>query len=335
MFDRIRIENFSAFPKLSIKFSPGINAIIGENGTGKTHLLKLLYALKLSSGSSGNRLPLEISLPRIFRPAGGDSRRLIRHGSGRTKVSASALNHQHWAFEIGNENEGLSSESQSDDGDSFPVFIPAKEILSHAKGFRSLYEKSNIPFDQTYKDLLDLAFFPESREIESETLWKLKELISEKIGGNVVEKSDEFYLVTETGELEMQFVAEGLRKLSLLWLLIQNNKILEGKMLFWDEPEANLNPSLMPVVVDVLLALEKMGVQIFIASHSYPLLKALDLRRGNETEISFHSLYFTPSGNLKIETKADYLSLKNNKISEQYLRLYDDEIERALGDRNE
>ncbi len=44
MLERITFDKFTAFEKLDIRFSPGINVFIGENGTGKTHILKAAYA---------------------------------------------------------------------------------------------------------------------------------------------------------------------------------------------------------------------------------------------------------------------------------------------------
>ena len=41
---KIKLENFTAFKDLEVEFSPGINALVGENGTGKTHLMKACYA---------------------------------------------------------------------------------------------------------------------------------------------------------------------------------------------------------------------------------------------------------------------------------------------------
>ncbi len=41
MYKSIKIENFTAFDSLEIQFSPGMNIFIGENGTGKTHVLKV------------------------------------------------------------------------------------------------------------------------------------------------------------------------------------------------------------------------------------------------------------------------------------------------------
>lgn len=41
---RIKLEKFTAFEKLDLELSEGINVFIGANATGKTHLMKLAYA---------------------------------------------------------------------------------------------------------------------------------------------------------------------------------------------------------------------------------------------------------------------------------------------------
>lgn len=41
---RIKFQNYTVFENQQMEFSPGINVIIGENGTGKTHLMKALYS---------------------------------------------------------------------------------------------------------------------------------------------------------------------------------------------------------------------------------------------------------------------------------------------------
>lgn len=51
MITHLQLKNFTAFTELAIDFSPGINIIIGENGTGKTQLLKAVQAM---SGSVTN-----------------------------------------------------------------------------------------------------------------------------------------------------------------------------------------------------------------------------------------------------------------------------------------
>ena len=41
----VKIENFTILGKNKLHFSKGLNIIIGENDTGKSHLLRLLYAV--------------------------------------------------------------------------------------------------------------------------------------------------------------------------------------------------------------------------------------------------------------------------------------------------
>jgi recombinational DNA repair ATPase RecF len=36
---QLQLTNFTKFSELTVDFSPRVNVIIGENGTGKTHLL--------------------------------------------------------------------------------------------------------------------------------------------------------------------------------------------------------------------------------------------------------------------------------------------------------
>ena len=41
---KIKLENYTVFENHQIEFSTGVNIIVGENGSGKTHLMKVLYS---------------------------------------------------------------------------------------------------------------------------------------------------------------------------------------------------------------------------------------------------------------------------------------------------
>ena len=41
---KIEVENFTVFDHITIPFSKGLNVFVGENGVGKTHIMKLAYA---------------------------------------------------------------------------------------------------------------------------------------------------------------------------------------------------------------------------------------------------------------------------------------------------
>jgi len=48
-------------------------------------------------------------------------------------------------------------------------------------------------------------------------------------------------------------------------------------VLFWDEPESNLNPRLIKTIASVLMDLSQHGVQVIIATHSLFLLREIEL----------------------------------------------------------
>ncbi|MYK82495.1 MAG: AAA family ATPase, partial [Gammaproteobacteria bacterium] len=79
------------------------------------------------------------------------------------------------------------------------------------------------------------------------------------------------------GNMEMPLVAEGWRKLSMLVRLISTGSLLDKGCLFWDEPEANLNPGLIREIAKAILGICQAGVQVFVATHSLFLLREFQI----------------------------------------------------------
>ena len=204
-------------------------------------------------------------------------------------------------------------------------------MLAHAPGFRSLYAGREIHFEEIYADVVDRAYRPVLRGPIDKERKRLLKLIERPMEGKVVIKEEEFFLKNRQGNLEFTLLAEGMRKLALLWLLIQNGTLLSGSILFWDEPEANLNPSVIGQIVAILLELQRMGVQIFLATHDYVLLKEFDLRGQCSDAVRFHSLFRHPqTKEIMSHGTTDYASIHPNAIADSFLDLYDRDIKRAL-----
>src|SRR5699024_9889013 len=128
-------------------------------------------------------------------------------------------------------------------------------------------QKYKMPFDGTQVDIIVNASLPEARQLPV-YMEQILEKISNAIDGQVILENDIFYVVKRDGrKIDFSLEAEGLRKLGLLWKLIRNGLLENGTILLWDEPEANLNPELFPLVVEILLELQRNGVQIFLATH--------------------------------------------------------------------
>lgn len=272
-----------------LDFCDGINVIIGENGVGKTSLLKMVYAAAQWSIQQTNPGKTKRLLQFFSNSISSDDALknsdykegycYYRVSDGTHKFEYSLSHQEIFDFE---EWSGLNIQS---------VFIPTTEMLSHSKGFLSMYEKYNMPFDGTQADIIVNASLPETREI-SQNMQRILRKISTVIDGEVIMENDNFYIVKKDGrKVDFSLEAEGLRKLGLLWKLIRNGLLENGTILLWDEPEANLNPELYPVVVDILGELQRNGVQMFIATHSYNFAKYLEIRRENREDVMFHNLY--------------------------------------------
>ncbi len=213
------------------------------------------------------------------------------------------------------------------------VYIPVKEMLANAPGFRSLYSHREIYFEEVYCDIIDRAYIPILKGPISEDRRKLLEMIQTIIQGKVIQKGEQFFLKNQQGELEFTLLAEGLRKFALLWLLIQNGTLLEGSTLFWDEPETNINPSMIQTLVKILLHLQAQGVQIFIATHSYVVLKEFDLQKGTGNAVRFFALSKDDaSSEISCRTGDNYLSIIPNRIADAYDAIYNKEMTRILGE---
>ena len=330
---RLKLERFTAFEALDIKPSPGINVLVGANGTGKTHLMKVAYA---ACDISKTDIGFAEKIVRVFMPFRGAIGRLVkRRGEGsscavhihrgdrRLRVSFSTrIKAAEWAT-VNDARRWKAAPVES-------VYIPAKEMLANAPGFRSLYAQREIHFEEVYADILDRAYRPALRGPAFGERKRMLTVLEKEIDGKVHAKNEEFFLRSRKMDLEFSLLAEGIRKLVVLWLLIQNGTLLDGSVLFWDEPENNLNPKMFGAMIEVLLGLQRMGVQIFIATHDYTILKELDLRRKQKDEIVFHSLYHE-DGEIARQTAHTYLDIHPNTIAEAFTDLYDREVERSLG----
>ncbi len=331
---RVQLKNFTAFAELDLELSPGINVLVGANGTGKTHLMKVCYA---ACDVSRTGMSFTDKLVQVFLPSQRRASRFVQRQQNDVNAEVTIFqNYSHIGANFDDKSVGSSQTGGRNNAWSGTqiegVYIPVKEMLSNAPGFRSLYAKREIHFEAVYADILDRAYLPALRELPSDSYKRLVDCLQDAIGGRVAARdSEEFFLEREGFSIEFTLLAEGIRKIALLLLLIENGSLQKGSVLFWDEPETNLNPKLYAVVMEVLLELQRSGVQIFIATHDYGILKELDLSMEKGDEVAFHSLYHDETGEIACNTARSYLGISPNAIAEALDDFYDRQIERSLG----
>lgn len=288
MLNFLKLKNFTVFKNADMKFAPGLNVIVGENGTGKTHILKAAYSAVFVSAKgekeSGSPNPVKSYLQKIvadklsavFR---SDSlgRLVSRDRSGQEggEVGCSfSEEKQNFSFSFNIKSKKVSlSNIPSAWVQELPVYLPTRELLTIYPGFVSLYETTHLPFEETWRDTCILLGSPLTKEYPD----KLLDPLEEVMGGKVeLDNAGRFGLNMAGYGMEMHLVAEGLRKLAMIARLLATGHLDKG-FLFWDEPDANLNPRIIKMIAHTILHLCKRGIQIFIATHSLFLLRELDI----------------------------------------------------------
>lgn len=329
---KIEAENFTVFQDIKIPFSKGINILVGENGVGKTHIMKLAYA---ACQASKHDVSFPQKTTRLFRPDQSSIGRLVnrnKNGNNTARISVESDTAKigmtfstktiKWDAEVETEKKW---EKQMSDLTS--VFIPAKEILSNAWNLDAAVKMGNVEFDDTYLDIIAAAKINISRGVDTTERKKYLDILQKISSGKVTLQDDRFYLKPGTqAKLEFNLVAEGLRKVALLWQLIKNGTLEKGAVLFWDEPEANINPKYIPVLAELLIMLESEGVQIFVSTHDYFLAKYIEVKRTEKSDIRYISLYKDFKDKVQCETATEFELLENNAIMDTFRQLYREEI---------
>ena len=321
MFTKAHFKNITAFDDLKMTFSQGINIFIGENGTGKTHIMKALYAA--CDIIENNQTTFPQKLNDVFYPSNKLIGRIVKRSNvssrgrlqicrraGAKDVSITLTLTSHTVKAEKAKTQGIDEWCQ---GKVSCAFIPVKDMLANAPGFSALYHNRDIHFEEIYSDILLKAELPQLKGKKSDAHQRLLTKLSDSITGTVIEEGGEFFLKNDQGNLEFTLLAEGFRKLGLLWRLIQNGTLLSGSVLFWDEPETNLNPSIIPMVVDILLELQRQGTQIFIATHDYLLAKYFEIKAQSTDALQYLSLYHNSNAQIECEICPNFRDLKNNR----------------------
>lgn len=349
MLTQLKIQNFTVFPEADLQFGRQLNVIVGENGTGKTHLLKLAYSALATSWQEGNKpiasAPTKTALQsrladklvNVFRPEALG--RLARRKQGRERCDVqlvfgdSALNLD-FGFATNSKSEVSVECLPSSWLGGAPTYLPTRELLTIYPNFVSVYQGHYLEFEETWFDTCVLLGGLLQRGPKEKGIQELLAPLEKAMQGSIeLDKNGRFYLRTASGRMEMPLVAEGLRKLGMLARLVATGTLLDQGYLFWDEPEANLNPRLIKQIARTIVDLSARGIQIFIATHSLFLLRELEIllaepgRRG--LDVRHFGLQSTQNGvsvlqGISLDDIGDITALEESlQQSDRYLALGD------------
>ncbi len=336
----------------SKEFAP-VNVVIGKNDTGKTGLLKLLYASSKTIDIYSKRMQNEdISLKKLLAEKLINTYQPGKKGLGElaSKITKEKLsvdvefNHSHLNyadrlhFSFGESTTNTIVDCQEKINfisDSFRcLFIPAKEVLTSLKAIRATRDNLEMPgFDDTYLDLIRALVIPTQKGKITQELKDVNDKLENLFEGHIEQHSDDDFLFKKgNSEFPMQLTAEGVKKIGILTTLIRNRQLNSNSVLFLDEPETALHPEATRELVEMLMLMAKAGIQIFVATHDYFVLKQMHLAaKRDNVATNCYALEREKGKSItcKIYDLKDDFPI--NQISDEAIKMSDEEVILDLG----
>ena len=185
---------------------------------------------------------------------------------------------------------------------------------------------ADFGFDDTYYDLAKSLRIKPTKGRNYPEFSESRAILENTLGGSLIyeELSKEWFFKQGNKLYPVSITSEGIKKMSILDTLLGNHFIKKGSVIFIDEPEAALHPSLISTFMDIIQLLTHAGLQFFISSHSYFVIKKLYLL-AHQREMSIPVISFESDGNIKYSNLKE--EMPDNAIIDESIRLYREEIE--------
>ncbi len=336
MINGISLKNFGPLSELKWETLGCINLIVGGNGVGKTFLLKAMYcaARTLEEYKRGDdqRTDKEILAEKLywtFQPEKiGD---LVTKGTNGNLSFTAQIDNKDFKFSFGRDTtkriSWLKNDVVQQEGNS--IFLPAKEVLSLDRIILASREKyREFGFDDAYLDLARALRQSPKTGKNSASFDEPRKNLGDMLGGRVVynETAGRWQFKTGNQRFAIGITAEGIKKISILDTLLGNQYLDSNSIVFMDEPEAALHPSKISEFLDIVSVLAERGIQFFLASHSYFVVKKLYLiAQKKKWSIPVNSKH---KGEWTAERLLD--GMPENSIIDESIQLYKEEVDLVL-----
>lgn len=332
MIKTIKVESFGPIKNAEFHDLGQINLFIGHNGSGKTFLLKALYsALKTVEAykrGKEQRSEKEILAEKLYWMfQASELGELVRKGDGSLRFYMKSSKEEVFSYSFGNSTiKSVSSvintfEPKSDN----TIFIPAKEILSLREVILEARENfTAFGFDDAYYDLAK-ALRPTNKGKNVKSFADARKDLGSAIGGRIgydEKQSSWFFYGENNRKYDLSLTSEGIKKISILDALLGNHYLSKNSVVIIDEVEANLHPEMISRFMDIVYLLAKGGLQFYISSHSYFVIKKLYVL-AQKHQMSIPTWSFDNGAAQRFDLREE---MPENAIVNESIRLYKEEI---------
>jgi AAA15 family ATPase/GTPase len=336
VINQIKLDNFGPLSGLEWRDLGRINLVIGGNGSGKTFLLKAIYSSlrTLEEYKRGNeqRSAGEILADKLYwtfqAEKIGD---LVSKGAESPLSSTVTFDQKDFAYSFGKDTAKQISalEIYAEPRSSNSIFLPAKEVLSlHQIILKSREQDKVFGFDDTYFDLAKALRISTTKGRNIAEFATSRRQLEDILGGVIEydEVSGRWLFVKGRHKFPIGVTAEGIKKIAILDTLLGNRYLDTQSVVLIDEPESALHPTAISQLLDIVAMLAERGIQFFLASHSYFVIKKLFLiaqQRG-------WSIPVMSFANGEWESADLQKGMPENPIISESIRLYSQELELTL-----
>lgn len=338
LIDQIHLRCFGPIEDLKWSNLGPINCIIGKNGAGKTIILKALYAalrtLETYKRGDEQRSAAEILADKLywtFQPDKiGD---LVMKGEQHSLHYSMTQADKAFQYTFGKDTakQIATLENHIEPRAHHSVFLPAKEVLSlHHLILRSREEDRSFGFDDTYLDLAralrhqknkpggrNYAPFAEARK-------NLEHILDDKV--ELDQSTNRWVFKKGNQKFSIGLTAEGVKKIAIFDTLLSNRYLTPESVLMIDEPESALHPDAIINLLDMISMLAQAGIQCFLATQSYFVIKKLYLI-AQEKKMSIPIAANEEDGWMLSDLSQD---MPSNAIIQKSVDLYKQEVDLVI-----
>ena len=332
MITSVRIKGFGPVRDFQWGHTGRINLVIGPNKSGKTYLLKTLYSavktVEAYKRGKEVRRDAEILFDKLYWTYQPDQLgKLVFSGSKAAEFSMSLDGNQEFAYSFGPSasKQVTVTKNTCRPRQQNSIFLPAKEIISLQQIIiRVRDDFQEFGFDDTYYDLAK-ALTPSTKGRNYKEFSVSRSALESAIGGHIEYDTERKEWAFREGKrtISITMASEGVKKLSILDALLGNHYLSKDSIIFIDEPECALHPRLVSQLMDIIAELTKAGLQFFIASHSYFVIKKLYLL-AHQKKMSIPVVSFDENGDWRASDLRE--EMPENPIIEESIKLYTEEI---------